>query len=145
VPGSAEPGPTTVAYAPDFANFPQHGQLLAVMQTYFDAINDRRYDEWLSVVTAARAAEQPKSTFLHDYNSTRDGSIYLYRADSAPDGGVRVLLGFTSTQAVGDAPPDFPYPCIRWQIVLPLAWDQKAKQYEVDAGLTGSEPQHQRC
>lgn len=145
VPSSAQPGPSTVAFAPDFANYPQHSQLLSVLQTYFNAINDKRYDEWLTAVTPTLAAEQTRQSFLDGYHSTRDGSIFVYRVDTAPQSGVRVLLSFTSVQALQDAPQNFPHTCIRWQEVLPLAWDPKAKQYEVDAGITGSSPQTQVC
>jgi hypothetical protein len=145
IPSAEQPGPTTVAYAQDFADYPQHGELLDVLQGYFNAINDKRYDEWVSVVTPSLAAEQTQQEFLNGYKSTHDGSIYIYRVDTAPDNGVRVLLSFTSVQARSDAPQNFAYACIRWQVVLPLAWDQKAKQYEVDAGITGSSPQKQAC
>ncbi|HEX9337331.1 MAG TPA: hypothetical protein VF892_15660 [Pseudonocardiaceae bacterium] len=145
VPSSAEPGPTTVAFAQDFANYPQHSQVLDVLQRYFNAINDKRYDEWVSVVTPALAAEQTKQAFLDGYHTTHDGSIYVYRVDTAPQNGVRVLLSFTSVQALNDAPQNFAHTCIRWQVVLPLAWDPKARQYEIDAGITGSSPQTQAC
>jgi hypothetical protein len=145
VPSSEEPGPTTVAFAQDVADYPQRALVLTVLQAYFNAINDKRYEEWVAVVTPALAAEQTRQGFLNGYRSTRDGSIYVYRVDTAPDNGVRVLLSFTSTQSPADAPPNFPHTCIRWQVVVPLAWDPKMKQYEVDAGITGSSPQTQAC
>jgi hypothetical protein len=145
VPSSDQPGPTTVAYAQDFANYPQRTQVLEVLQGYFNAINDKRYDEWVSVVTPSLAAEQTEQAFRNGYKSTHDGSIYIYRVDNAPQGGVRVLLSFTSVQAQSDAPQNFPHTCIRWQVVVPLAWDGKARQFEVDAGITGSSPQKQAC
>ena len=145
VPGSGRPGPTTVAYAQDFANYPQHAQVLEVLQGYFNAINDKRYDEWVSVVTPSLAAEQTEQAFRNGYKSTHDGSIYIYRVDSAPEGGARVLLSFTSVQAQSDAPQNFPHTCIHWQVVVPLAWSEKAQQYQVDAGITGSSPQKQAC
>ena len=145
VPSSDEPGPSTVTFAQDFANYPQHGQLLTVLQSYFNAINDKQYDEWVAAVSPALAAEQTRQDFLQGYHTTRDGSIYVYRVDTAPANGVRVLLSFTSVQALADAPQNFPHACIRWQVVLPLMWDAKAKRYEVDAGITGSSPQKQAC
>jgi len=96
-------------------------------------------------VTPSLAAEQTRQGFLDGYKTTHDGSIYVYRVDSAPNNGVRVLLSFTSVQALSDAPQNFPHMCIHWQVVVPLAWDVKAKQYEVDAGITGSSPQKQAC
>ena len=145
VPGSAQPGPTAVAFAPDFAAYPQQGQLLSVLQTYFNAINDKRYDEWLSVVTPTFAAEQSKDQFLLGYRSTHDGSIFVYRVDPAPENGLRVLVGFTSTQALADAPATNLHTCIHWQVVLPVAWDANRKQWEIDAGIAKSSPQTQAC
>jgi len=145
VPGSAQPGPTTVAFAPDFAAYPQQGQLLNVLQTYFNAINDKRYDEWLSAVTPTFAAEQSKDQFLLGYRSTHDGSIFVYRVDPAPENGLRALVGFTSVQDVADAPATYPHSCIHWQVVLPLAWDANRKQWEIDAGIAKSSPQKQAC
>ncbi|HEY3611386.1 MAG TPA: hypothetical protein VGL06_28090 [Pseudonocardiaceae bacterium] len=145
VPGSAQPGPTTVAFAPDFAAYPQQALLLKVLQTYFNAINDKRYDEWLSVVTPTFAAEQPEDQFLAGYRSTRDGSIFVYRVDPAPEHRLLVLVGFTSTQAKADEPAKYPYPCIHWQVVLPVAWDVNRKQWEIDAGIAASSPQGQQC
>lgn len=145
VPSADEPGPSTITFAQDFANYPQHGELLNVLQSYFDAINDKQYDEWVAAVSPALAAEQTPADFLKGYHTTRDGSIYVYRVDTAPANGARVLLSFTSTQALADAPANFPHECIRWQVVLPLAWDGKNKKYEVDAGITGSSPQKQVC
>jgi hypothetical protein len=145
VPGSAQPGPTTVAFAPDFAVYPQHAQLLTLLQTYYDAINGKQYDEWLSVVTPTLAAEQSKEVFLGGYKSTHDGSIFVYRVDPAPQNGLRALVGFTSVQALADAPAQSPHTCIHWQVVLPLAWDDSRRQWEIDAGITGSTPQTQAC
>ncbi|HEX4700687.1 MAG TPA: hypothetical protein VH352_01035 [Pseudonocardiaceae bacterium] len=145
VPGRGEPGLSTVMFAPDVATYPQHTQLLSVLQTYFNAINDKKYDEFVSVVTPALAAEQTKALFAQGYQSTRDGSIFVYRVDTAPHNGLRVLTSFTSTQALNDAPINFQHTCIRWQVVLPLAWDPEVKQWEIDAGITGSSPQTQVC
>jgi hypothetical protein len=145
VPGVAQPGPTTVAFAPDVVTFPQHAEVLNVLQTYFNAINDKQYDEWLSVVTPTLGAEQSKQVFLSGYQSTHDGSIFVYRVDPAPQNGLRALVGFTSVQALADAPTQFPHACIHWQVVLPLTWDGSHKQWEIDAGITGSTPQTQAC
>ncbi|HYS36145.1 MAG TPA: hypothetical protein VEO01_10990 [Pseudonocardiaceae bacterium] len=145
VPGSAAPGPTTVAFASDFAAFPQHGQLLNVIQTYYNAINDKKYDEWLSVVTPTFAGENPRDVFLKAYQSTHDSSIFVYRVDPAPQNGLRALVGFTSMQALADAPTQFPHACIHWQVVLPLTWDGNRKQWEIDTGTTGLTPQRQAC
>jgi hypothetical protein len=145
VPASAQPGPSTVAFAPDVATFPQHAQLLNVLQTYYNAINDKNYDQWLSVVTPEFAAEEPEQSFLAGYQSTHDGSIFVYRVDSAPQNGLRVLVGFTSVQAPGDAPHDFKQACIHWHVVLPLSWDGGHQQWRIDNGVAVLTPQRQAC
>jgi len=144
-PGSAAPGPSTIAFSTDFAAYPQHDQLLNVLQTYFNAINDKRYDEWLSVVTPTFAAERSKTNFLDGYKSTHDGSIFVFRVDPAPQNGLLALVAFTSVQALADAPDKFPHTCIHWQVVLPLSWDGNRKQWEIDAGFAGTSPQAQAC
>lgn len=135
VPSSEEPGPTQVSVTPDAAQDTLHANVRQVLQTYFDAINDKRYDEWRSVVTSAMARQNPEKAFTQGYESTRDGSIVVYRVDTAPDGGLRVLLSFHSVQDVADAPTNFPHGCIAWRVVWPLTQDSDGT-WRVDAGTT---------
>jgi hypothetical protein len=145
VPHSAEPGPSVVTVTPDVLRFAHHTEVQQLFQTYFDAINAKQYDQWRSVVTSDLAEEEPRAQFLSGYQSTRDGSILVYRVDSAPDNGLRVLLSFHSTQDVADAPAKFPYGCVAWQVVSPLSWDSDDNQWKIDAGTTGESPQGKPC
>ena len=104
MPRGAEPGSPVVSVTPDVGKFAQHTEVQQLFQNYFDAINAKQYDKWLSVVTSDLAAEESRTQFLAGYRSTRDGSIVVYRVDNAPDRGLRVLLTFHSVQAVADAP-----------------------------------------
>jgi hypothetical protein len=144
-PGSAPPGPSALTFSLDVAAFPQHELVLSTLQTYFNAINDKRYDEWLAAVTPTFAAERSKTNFLDGYKSTHDGSIFVFRVDPAPQNGLLALVAFTSVQALADAPEKFPHTCIHWQVVLPLSWDGNHKQWEIDAGFAGTSPQAQAC
>jgi hypothetical protein len=145
VPRSAEPGSSVVTVTPDVLRFSGHTEVQQLFQTYFSAINAKRYDQWLSVVTPDLADEEPQAQFLSGYKSTRDGSILVYRVDSAPRNGLRVLLSFHSVQDVADAPPKFPFACVAWQVVSPLSWDPDDNQWKIDAGATGAAPQGKAC
>jgi hypothetical protein len=145
VPSSAEPGPGTVSVTPDVLKFTAHAKVQQVFQTYFDAINTKRYAEWRSVVTSDLADEQSESAFVSGYQSTRDGSILLYRVDTAPDNGLRVLVTFHSTQDPADAPSGFAHQCIEWQVVKPLTWDQSDNTWKIDAGILDGSPLRAVC
>ncbi|HWE87840.1 MAG TPA: hypothetical protein VG317_00085 [Pseudonocardiaceae bacterium] len=143
VPASEEPGSPTVRLTDDAANYPLGGEVRTLLQTYFDSINSKSYDEWRSVVTDARQQGEPRSVWRADYRTTTDGSIDVYRIEQAPQGGLRVLLTFTSEQDVANAPPDLPSPCIHWQVVYPLTVENGA--WKLDVGISSASPQRQRC
>lgn len=144
-PPGAEPGSGRVTVTPDVAHDPLHANVQQVLQAYFDAVNDKKYAEWRSVVTPNLANQEPEAAFQQGYESTKDGSILVYRVDTAPDGGLRVLLSFHSTQSVADAPKSFPYGCIVWQVVWPMSLDPQDGTWRVDAGTTDLSPQRNRC
>jgi len=143
VPSSAQPGSPTVVGTEDATAHPLYKQARALLQTFFDAINARDYDKWLSVVTRGRADQQPETDWLQSYRSSHDGSIVIYRVELGGAGTARVMLSFVSTQDKKDAPPELPVPCIRWHVVFPLTSENG--KWLVDSGATGSSPQHEKC
>ena len=143
VPSAAQPGSPTVVGTEDATAHPLYDQTRAVLQTFFDAINARNYDQWRSVVTRGRAEQQSEAEWLHSYRSTHDGSIVIYRIELGEAGVARVLLSFVSTQNEEDGPPELRVPCIRWHVVF--AMTQTNGTWLVDAGPTGSSPQHEEC
>lgn len=145
VPSGAEPGPGAVSVTPDVLRDPVHVDVRRLLQTYFDAINNRSYDQWRSAVTTNMASQKPRRAFLAGYESTRDGSILVYRVDRALDGGLRVLLTFHSTQSPADAPQGHQAGCLVWQVVWPLSWDAREAKWKVDAGTTATSPQVNPC
>lgn len=145
VPSGAEPGPEAVSVTPDVLRDPVHADVQRVLQNYFDAINNRRYDQWRSAVTATMASQKTRQSFLDGYESTRDGSILVYRVDRAVDGGLRVLLTFHSTQAPADAPAGHRSACLAWQVVWPLTRDDHDGEWKVDVGLSDTSPQISPC
>jgi hypothetical protein len=136
VPPSAEPGSPIVTVTPDVEHFPLHNDIQPVLQTYFDAINDRSYTRWRSVVSRKMAESKPLSQFITGYETSIDGSILVYRVDTELDDSLRVLVRFHSTQDRSDAPPDFQHGCIVWYQVFPLTFDTDAQQWKIDAGTT---------
>lgn len=139
---AAEPGSTVVAMTPDVAANSQGRQVQQVLQTYFDAINNRDYDKLLSVVTAQFAAAQPKQRFLSAYKTTSDGTIRVMRIDQAPSG-LSVMITFHSMQDLADAPAFAKFKCIQWQEVLPMV--RQGDSFELDNAPTGASPQTQQC
>jgi hypothetical protein len=143
VPPAAEPGNAAVMAAADATEHRLYDTMRALLQTYFDSINSRRYDLWRTVVSARRAKLQPEKDWRAAYRSTKDGSIIVYRIESGPTGTARILLTFTSTQRPEDAPLELPERCIRWRVVFPVTLEDDA--WKLDSGPTSSVPQHEKC
>ncbi|WP_236809105.1 hypothetical protein [Amycolatopsis albispora] len=138
-----QPGPPTVEMTPDAAAHPHAEGVRALLQNYFDAINARNYELWKTTVTKERAQAKSKVEWEADYNTTRDGSILVYRIEAAGDGRAQALLGFTSTQDPKDGPVDLQEPCIRWHLALPMVLESGV--WKLDTVPTGTTPMHERC
>lgn len=138
-----QPGSGTVAGTQDAVAHPQFAAIKDMTQDYFDGINQRNYEKFAGAITRARADQEPKSKFDHDFKSTMDRDILIYRIEAAPQGRLRVLLGFTSVQDPADAPPELQVPCINWHVVWPLVKD--GNRWLIDNGPEAKEPQHDAC
>ncbi|MCR3719186.1 MULTISPECIES: hypothetical protein [Prauserella salsuginis group] len=138
-----QPGPTRVQLTSDAAAHPDAKVVRGVLQNYFDAINRRDYDLWVTTVVAERAALQSEQEWRENYRSTQDGSIRVYRIEAAPDDGLTALLGFTSLQDAADAPDDLQSDCIRWRLAFPLT---KAEgDWRIGTVPPGTVPEQSRC
>jgi hypothetical protein len=142
---TTEPGSPRVSVTPDVLHDPLHGEVQQVLQTYFNAINNRRYEQWRSVVTASMAAKKSQQDFLTGYATTKDGSILVYRVDRDLGQNLRVLVSFHSTQSVADAPSDHPSGCLKWQVVWPLTFSTQDNAWQLDTGTSAGSPQVQDC
>ncbi|OLT46927.1 hypothetical protein BJF85_00150 [Saccharomonospora sp. CUA-673] len=138
-----QPGSSRVQMAPDAAAHPEAGPVRGVLQNYFDAINERDYDRWVTTVVSDRAAVQPEDVWRANYRSTRDGSIRVYRIDPAPEGQLTALVGFTSVQSAADAPDDLASDCIRWRLAFPLT-DEEG-EWRIGTVPPGTVPEQSRC
>jgi hypothetical protein len=54
-----------------------------------------------------------------------------------------VLLKFTSTQAVEDAPDELPVKCIHWNVVYPVV--KEDGEWKLGTGKTSAAPVHEAC
>jgi hypothetical protein len=143
VPADQQPGSPVVVSTKDAADHPLYETVRALLQTNFDAINGKHYDQWRSVVTDRRGKNQPEKDWLAAYRSTRDGTIVVRRIESGPADNARVLVSFTSLQDVNDAPQELQQHCIRWWVILPLIVEDGA--WKIDSGPTNTAPQHETC
>jgi hypothetical protein len=139
----APPGSPEVRATPDGAEHPLYPQVRQMLQDYFDGINKKNYAQWRSSVTKARAQDMSESKFKSDFASTKDGSIVVYRIETAPQQTLRVLVSFTSVQNAADAPPELPKECIDWHFVLPVS--KEDNKWRIDIGDGTSSPRHEEC
>ena len=142
LPPGEQPGDPTVAGTPDATEHPLYETVRALLQTYFDAINNKRYDQWRTVASK-NLAKVSAEKWQADYRSTKDGSIVLRRIETGPANSARVLVSFTSVQELDNAPYELPAKCIRWRLVLPFTVEDGA--WKLDTGLTNVASQHDTC
>ena len=142
-PAAARPGPAAVNGTADAVAHPLFLRLQPVLQIYFDAVNAKDYGRWSSVVTEERRENQPEQTWRDEYRTTQDGSIVMHRIEARGDGDARVLLTFTSTQDVSDAPKELPQPCIHWNVVW--AFSVEGREWKLAASPSSATPQHEAC
>lgn len=139
-PLAQQPGPGTVELTPDAAAHPQHEVVQQLLQDYFDSINNRDYDRWKTTVTKDRIQAKTRSAWQQDYQSTKDGSILVYRIDAVTDKNLLVLLGFTSVQDVSQAPESLPgATCVHWRLTLPITVESGHWKIDSVAGYTTPE------
>lgn len=138
-----QPGSPQVLLSADAAQGPYGGAMHTLLQAYFDAINDHAYVEWESTVTPTFIAANPQGTWENAYKTVQDGSMYIYRIDSAPGGALRVLITFTSIQDVDKAPSGAKFGCINWQSVLSMISTKSG--WKIDNNSAGGHPISTEC
>jgi hypothetical protein len=143
VPSAEQPGPSTVEATKDAAEHPLYDDLRGVLQTYFDSINAKDYDLWRTVVTAHRIKEEPEKKWRSDFESSRDGTIVIWRIETGANDSARVLLSFTSTQNIDHAPIELPVGCVRWRLIWAFAVEDG--NWKLDVGPSNLTPQHNGC
>ena len=81
---------------------PAAAEVQAVLQQYFDAINNRDYDAWTDRSPTTQSAPQTEEHWTQDYATTVDSNLTVMSINDDP---LRARMMFTSEQAVELAPP----------------------------------------
>ena len=97
---------------------PRGHDIRAVVQQYFDAINNRDYASWTRAVSAAQSAPQTEEQWAQDYSSTVDSNLAVMTIADEP---LRARLMFTSQQDVARAPTNMAVTCINWDVTYLLS------------------------
>lgn len=142
-PDAEQPGPTTVEGTQEAVGHPLYEDIRSVLQTNFDAINAKDYDLWRRVVTEERVETMNREKWHMDFGTSKDGTIVIYRIELGGEDEAVVLLKFTSTQAVEDAPDMLPAECIHWNVVYPMV--KENGEWKLGTGKTSSAPLHEAC
>ncbi len=130
---------TTVLMAPAAQQHARAGEVRALLQSYFDAINGHDYAAWATTVSTEQSDARPRAEWERSYSTTTDSSIKALDIDDDP---FRVRLWFTSEQDPQFAPDDMPVDCINWDVTYLLV-DQNGRL--VIAGLDGSTTSKATC
>ncbi|MEV6647003.1 hypothetical protein [Amycolatopsis sp. NPDC051371] len=122
---------------------PQADAVRELLHKYFEAINNKDYQQWLTTVSSDRAAQQPPAAWKAGVKSTTDTDALVYRIERGASASLRVLVGFTSVQQKVDAPDFFKEPCIKWRLVLPVIAERGGLR--IDTVDNGPPPEHDKC
>lgn len=115
VPPTAVP----IALAPALNDNPHADEVVALFRSYFDAINNRDYELWVSTLSESRGRNETEAKFHNDYSTTVDDQVHI--VDISEDGdGLLVRVSFRSRQDPSKAPSEAPLPCLLWQFNYPL-------------------------
>lgn len=114
-------GPTddqSVRLSAEASLHPRSAEVQALLQDYFDAINNREYESWIGAVSTAQSAPQSEEEWQRDYASTVDSNLTVMVIKDEP---FRARLMFTSQQSVQLAPTSLPVTCINWDMTYLLS------------------------
>jgi hypothetical protein len=118
---SRPPPPTEVplTLAPALRDNQHADEVVALFRRYFNAINTRDYELWVSTLSQERVPDGDLK-FHNDYSTTSDERVHI--VDITEDGdGLVAIVSFRSHQDPSKAPTDSPYPCLDWQMKYPLS------------------------
>jgi len=108
----------TVRLSDQAGAHPRAHEVQAVLQQYFDAINNRDYASWMGAVSSDQSAPQTEEQWTEDYSTPVDSNLAVMVISDEP---LRARMMFTSEQDVALAPATLPVPCINWDITYLLS------------------------
>ena len=144
-PSSASSGAPAgvVQMTEDAKAYPQSTAVRKALETYFSAINERNYARWQTAVSEARRRNKTQADWKKDFRSTKDRDILVYRIERGAGQSLRVLVAFTSTQDLQDAPADLRETCLHWRLVVPMVVEDEALR--IDTVDPGPSPEREKC
>ncbi len=107
----------TVQLSPAARRHPQANRVQAVLQRYFDAVNQHDFQAWSDAVSPALSRSQTGDRWQQAYASTVDSSIVVTSVTTDP---LVATVEFTSEQDASLAPVDLPVDCIHWKLTYRL-------------------------
>jgi hypothetical protein len=108
----------TVRLSDQAGAHPRAHEVQAVLQQYFDAINNRDYASWIGAVSTDQSAPQTEQQWTKDYSTTVDSNLAVMVISDDP---LRARTMFSSQQDVALAPANLPVTCINWDITYLLS------------------------
>ncbi|MBM9465728.1 hypothetical protein [Nakamurella leprariae] len=100
------------------ADHPRSAEIQAVLQDYFDGINQQDWSRWASAVAPGQRAAQQAEWWTERYSTTADSAIRIVDVQERP---LRARVWFASQQHPAYAPADLPVACISWDLTYLFA------------------------
>jgi hypothetical protein len=135
---TAQAGP--VGIAPAMAGNTQAAPVAAVLDEYFDAINNHDYQAYIAL-RSPQAASIPQSQFYAGYGSTTDTDETLQDISTAPNGDLIADVTFTSNQSAAESATKST--CTDWNISLYLV--PEGGGYLIDDPPSGYHARYVSC
>ncbi len=115
--GRDSPG---VTVAPALVGQPDVADVTNTLTAYFDAINDRDYTDYRSMLIGADQRVRDEEDFRTRFRSTTDSQIWLVGIRREAHGEVFATVTFRSRQDPVDS-PDLVSDCLSWVVTYPMA------------------------
>jgi zinc-ribbon domain len=118
--GPAPPGssPGLVVAAPALAERPETAEVVALLERYFTAINDKDYTAYRDSLVGG-PQRKTEEEFRTDFRSTQDREVRLLGLRPAGERALAASISFVSTQDP-ELAPDGMSACLRWSASFPL-------------------------
>jgi hypothetical protein len=134
------PGPL-VSVAPSAASSPDETVVLSFLASYFTAINDHNFADYLQLFGVPLRAQLSAATFSAGYGTTTDSAIRLTSIGVIGSGELVAQVSFVSHQQPSASPTDSA--CTAWVIALYLL--PQSGSYQLQQPPAGYQPSYSAC
>jgi hypothetical protein len=143
-PTASEPPPTVdglVTIAQDVATAPHEAAVVAVVNSYFGAIDRHAYRAYKKLFSPAVGGQLSAATFRSGYSTVQDAALTLAGIEVIGAGQVEALVTVTSHRGLVTSPAQSS--CTAWRIAFHLI--KQDHRYMLAAQPTGSLASHRGC